>query len=70
MNKARKPLRQKTPRNGDGNTNAKKKSKKDVSLVWDEEIGSDEDGSEDNSPENLDEESEDEEETPEQARKR
>ena len=70
MNKSRKPLRQKSPRNGDVINAAKKKSKKDVSLVWDEEIGSDDDGSQEGSSNKVLEESEDEEETAEQARKR
>ena len=51
------------------NNAAKKKSKTDVTLKWDEEIGSDDDESHDKFPDEQ-ADSEDEEETAEQARKR
>ena len=69
MNGAKKNQKHKSLRKGDINNGAKKKSKADVSLKWDEEIASDDD--DDKVPDdNAGGESEEDEETPEQARKR
>ena len=69
MNGAKKNQKHKSLRKGDINNGAKKKSKADVSLKWDEEIASDDDDDR-FADDNAAAESEEDEETPEQARKR
>ena len=69
MNGARKNPRSKGARAGENAT--KKKSKTDVSLKWDEDIGSSDDESVDKAPASKDDDDDDEEEeTAEETRKR
>ena len=68
MNGSKKNQRSKGGRTGD--SSAKKKSKSDVSLKWDEDIGSSDDESHDKFPDERDADDDGDEETAEEARKR
>ena len=68
MNGSKKNQRSKGGRTGD--SVEKKKSKSDVSLKWDEDIGSSDDESHDKFPDERDIDDDGDEETAEEARKR
>lgn len=68
MNGARKNSRSKVARAGENAT--KKKSRTDVSLKWDEDIGSSDDDSVDKTQADKEDDDEEEEETAEETRKR
>ena len=68
MNGARKNPRSKGARAGENAT--KKKTKTDVSLKWDEDIGSSDDESIDKAPASKEDDEDEDEETAEETRKR